>query len=224
MRSNRIAPFFFVILDRKKNVSISKLAFNYSMELGFQTLLLFLMGVSALMVVTSKNPVDSVLFLILVFLNAAGLTFLIEAEFIALIFIIIYVGAIAVLFLFIVMMLDIKIQRGEGDVAQYLPFALLLGVIFFIQIFLSLEEVFANVSIQSGHVAWFNMIDDLTNIELLGQLMYTDFLLCFLLAGILLLIAMIGAIILTLNFNSQRQNEIIARQLSRSADVLVYFR
>ncbi len=194
------------------------------MELVFQTLLLFLMGVSALMVVTSKNPVDSVLFLILVFLNAAGLTFLVEAEFIALIFIIIYVGAIAVLFLFIVMMLEIKIQRGEGDVAQYLPFALLLGVIFFIQIFLSLEEVFANVSIKSGTVAWYHMIDDLTNIEILGQLLYTDFLLCFLLAGILLLIAMIGAIILTLNFNSQRKNEIIARQLSRSSDVLVYFR
>ncbi len=194
------------------------------MDLGFQTLLLFLMGVSALMVVTSKNPVDSVLFLILVFLNAAGLTFLIEAEFIALIFIIIYVGAIAVLFLFIVMMLEIKIQRGEGDVAQYLPFALLLGVIFFIQIFLSLEEIFANVSIKSDIVSWYLLIDDLTNIEILGQLLYTDFLLCFLLAGILLLIAMIGAIILTLNFNSQRQNEIIARQLSRSADVLVYFR
>ncbi len=194
------------------------------MELGFQTLLLFLMGISALMVVISKNPVDSVLFLILVFLNAAGLTFLIEAEFIALIFIIIYVGAIAVLFLFIVMMLEIKIQRSEGDVAQYLPFALLLGVIFFIQIFLSLEEVFASVSIKSDTVAWYSLIDDLTNIEILGQLLYTDFLLCFLLAGILLLIAMIGAIILTLNFNSQRQNEIIARQLSRSADVLVYFR
>ncbi len=194
------------------------------MDLGFQTLLLFLMGVSALMVVTSKNPVDSVLFLILVFLNAAGLTFLIEAEFIDLIFIIIYVGAIAVLFLFIVMMLEIKIQRGEGDVAQYLPFALLLGVIFFIQIFLSLEEVFANVSIKSDITSWYLLIDDLTNIEILGQLLYTDFLLCFLLAGILLLIAMIGAIILTLNFNSQRQNEIIARQLSRSADVLVYFR
>ncbi len=183
------------------------------MDLGFQTLLLFLMGVSALMVVTSKNPVDSVLFLILVFLNAAGLTFLIEAEFIALIFIIIYVGAIAVLFLFIVMMLEIKIQRGEGDVAQYLPFALLLGVIFFIQIFLSLEEIFANVSIKSDIVSWYLLIDDLTNIEILGQLLYTDFLLCFLLAGILLLIAMIGAIILTLNFNSQRQNEIIARKL-----------
>lgn len=194
------------------------------MELGFQTLLLFLMGISALMVVISKNPVDSVLFLILVFLNAAGLTFLIEAEFIALIFIIIYVGAIAVLFLFIVMMLEIKIQRGEGDVAQYLPFALLLGVIFFIQIFLSLEEVFANVSIKSEIEAWYFVIDDLTNIEILGQLLYTDFLLCFLLAGILLLIAMIGAIILTLNFNSQRQNEIISRQLSRSSDVLVYFR
>src|SRR6476619_658865 len=108
------------------------------MEQFLHLFFLLLIFSSAFMVVSSQNPVDSVLFLILVFLNSSGLLFLFEAEFIALIFIIIYVGAIAVLFLFIVMMLEIKIQKGGSDIFQYVPFALLLGGFFFLEIYFSL--------------------------------------------------------------------------------------
>lgn len=193
------------------------------MYILFQLCLLSIMLLSSLMVITAKNPVESVLFLILVFLNAAGFLLLIEAEFIALIFLVIYVGAIAVLFLFIVMMLDIKIQRGQSFLIQYAPFGLLFGGLFFLEIFISLESVFSSQGIQTEPYSWYCMFDNLSNIEVLGQILYKEFLFCFLISGILLLIAMIGAIVLTLNFTSYRKNEIIVKQISRKPSDIVNF-
>jgi NADH-quinone oxidoreductase subunit J len=186
------------------------------METLFHFITLVIMTISAFFVVKAKNPVDSVLFLVLVFLNAAAYLLLIEAEFLALIFLVIYVGAIAVLFLFIVMMLDIKIQRSKESIYQYIPFALIFGLLFFLEIFLSLTNTFSNTQIKLDNLSWISFIDSLSNIEVLGQVLYNDFLIIFLMSGFLLLIAMIGAIVLTLNFVSHRRNENISRQISRS--------
>jgi NADH-quinone oxidoreductase subunit J len=186
------------------------------MEALFHIITLVIMTISAFFVVKARNPVDSVLFLVLVFLNAAAYLLLIEAEFLALIFLVIYVGAIAVLFLFIVMMLDIKIQKSQGAIMQYVPFALIFGLLFFLEIFLSLTNTFSNTSIKTANSSWISVIDPLSNIEVLGQVLYNDFIVSFLMGGFLLLIAMIGAIVLTLNFVSHRRNENISRQISRS--------
>lgn len=185
------------------------------MENIFQNLLLITMGLGSFFVLTSRNHVHSVMFLILVFVSAAGILLYLGAEFIALIFIIIYVGAIAVLFLFIVMMLDIKINRTKSNVMQYVPFGILFASLFILEFYLSIDNLILNVPFKNNNVSWYLLIDNLTNIELLGQVLYQEYIICFLLCGILLLIAMLGAIVLTLNFKSQKTNEITTKQLAR---------
>jgi len=186
----------------------------------FSTLLLL----CSIFVFVSKNPVHSVLFLILTFCNAAAILFLFNAEFLGLVFIIIYVGAIAVLFLFVVMMLNVKIY--SSDEFYYLPFILLGGFVLIVQIFLVLEKAFSNSSFWSTSLPYSfeNYLDPLSSIDVLGQSLYNYYLLCFLLAGLVLLVAMIGAITLTLNFRSQRKNELVSRQLSRSDNFLAFFK
>ncbi len=185
------------------------------MENILQNLLLITMGLGSFFVLTSRNHVHSVMFLILVFVSAAGILLYLGAEFIALIFIIIYVGAIAVLFLFIVMMLDIKINRTKSNVMQYVPFGILFASLFILEFYLSIDKLILNVPFKNNNVSWYLLIDNLTNIELLGQVLYQEYIICFLLCGILLLIAMLGAIVLTLNFKSQKTNEITTKQLAR---------
>ncbi len=185
------------------------------MENILQNLLLITMGLGSFFVLTSRNHVHSVMFLILVFVSAAGILLYLGAEFIALIFIIIYVGAIAVLFLFIVMMLDIKINRSKNNVMQYVPFGILFASLFILEFYLSIDKLILNVPFKNNNISWYLLIDNLTNIELLGQVLYQEYVICFLLCGILLLIAMLGAIVLTLNFRSQRTNEITTKQLAR---------
>lgn len=184
----------------------------------------FLLLLSSIFVFISKNPVHSVLFLILTFCNASAILFLFNAEFLGLIFIIIYVGAIAVLFLFVVMMLNVKIY--SSDEFSYLPFIFLGGFILIVQIFLVLEKAFSNSNFweTSLFYTFDNYLDTLTSIDVLGQSLYNYYLLCFLLAGLVLLVAMIGAIVLTLNFSSQRKNELVSRQLSRSDNFLAFFK
>jgi NADH-quinone oxidoreductase subunit J len=184
----------------------------------------FLLLLSSIFVFISKNPVHSVLFLILAFCNASGILFLFNAEFLGLVFIIIYVGAIAVLFLFVVMMLNVKIY--SSDEFSYLPFIFLGGFVLVIQVFLVLEKAFSNTIFWSTSLPYNfeNFLDPLTSIDVLGQSLYNYYLLCFLLAGLILLVAMIGAIILTLNFSSKRQNELVSRQLSRSDNFLAFFK
>jgi NADH:ubiquinone oxidoreductase subunit 6 (subunit J) len=185
------------------------------------------------MVISAQNPVHSVLFLILVFLNGSGLLLLIEAEFIAIMFIVVYVGAIAVLFLFVVMMLDIKIVETTKDIYRYIPFGSFIGFIFFLEVFLVLKQDLPenltphssnlfSVFFDDSYVDWSKLIDSITNLESLGQILYTYYFIYFLLAGLILLVAMIGAIVLTMQLNRQVRRQIIFKQVARNFDNAVF--
>lgn len=193
------------------------------MENILHQILMISMIISSLLVLSSKNPVHSVMFLILVFLGGAGILLYLGAEFIALMFIIVYVGAIAVLFLFIVMMLDIKLNRSKTSLLQYLPFGIVFGVLFIIELYMSMNDLFLQINFKNTNLSWSSLIDNLTNTELIGQVLYQEFIVCFLLCGILLLIAMLGAIVLTQNFSSYKTNEIVAKQLSRGNQGIFLF-
>ena len=158
------------------------------------------------MVIQAKNPVHSVLFLILVFFNAAGLLILLGLDFFAMIFLVVYVGAIAVLFLFVVMMLNIKLAEINEKRLRYLPVGGFLGLLFLFEIFLIVDNdlipLIGNAgeySPESGFTQWALFVDSLTNIEALGLLIYTFYFAFFLMASLILLVAMIGAIVLTMH-------------------------
>lgn len=185
------------------------------MENLFQITMLVNILISSFFVLSSKNPVHSVLFLILVFLSSSGLLLYFGAEFIALIFIIVYVGAIAVLFLFIVMMLNIKIKE-TSFLLQYAPFAFFFGILLLMELYLSIDLSFFVPKINTAQPKWILLIDPITNLEVIGQVLYHEFLICFVLCGVLLLIAMLGAIVLTQKFNAKRSNELVSKQLSRN--------
>jgi len=176
---------------------------------------------SAVMVVFSRNPVHSVLFLILSFFNAAGLFILLGAEFVAMILVIVYVGAVAVLFLFVVMMLDINFAELRRGINTYLPFGIFLGAVLFIElVFL----VFQNWIVPTGGpaiAAPTPSVATVSNTRALGQLIYTHYLYVFQVSGLILLVAMIGAIVLTLRKRPGVQRQRIAAQIGRKrADVL----
>lgn len=169
------------------------------------------------------NPVHSVLLLILAFFNAAIILFLLRVEFLAIIFIIIYVGAIAILFLFVVMMLNVKIFIL--DLTQYYLFLFLFLFTFSLQIYLFISDIFYNLVNYEGvysHVPTF-LFDNLSNINILGQILYNYYTSCFLLSGLVLLVAMIGAISLTLSFKSDAKTEILYKQLARSENAITFF-
>jgi NADH-quinone oxidoreductase subunit J len=169
---------------------------------------------SAAMVILSKNPVHSVLFLILAFVNAAGLFVLMGAEFLAMILIVVYVGAVAVLFLFVVMMLDVDFAELRQGFLNYLPVG---GVIAFIFLFELLLVVGAwAIGPQVVRTSPIPNLDTVTNTAALGQVLYTRYIYYFQIAGVVLLIAMIGAIVLTLRHkpNVRRQN--VADQVART--------
>ena len=176
--------------------------------------------ISSIMVISARNPVHSVLFLILAFFNAAGLLILMEMEFLSLIFIVVYVGAIAVLFLFVVMMLNVKISEVEDEVLQYLPVGGTIGLIFLFLIFFIIEGDFVSFNGQANsiYLDWFQQVDVVSNIETLGQVLYTDYLVYFLLAGVILLIAMVGAIVLTMSTRTSLRRQLIFQQVSRDFD------
>ena len=188
--------------------------------------LLFLFVLCTVFVLISENPVHSVLFLILTFCVSAAILFIFNVEFLALIFIIVYVGAIAILFLFVVMMLNVKINSFISFIK--LPFLLFLSFSLFLTIFYSLNGVFfyeQSIILFKLPYQIFNfLIDNLTNADVLGQILFNNFLSCFLIAGLILLVAMVGAISLTLNYRSERKNELVIRQLSRSDNFLSFFK
>lgn len=166
--------------------------------------------VSALAVILSRNPVHSVLWLILTFFTAAGLFVLIGAEFIAMLLVVVYVGAVAVLFLFVVMMLDVDFVEMKQGSLRYWPFAGLVGIAFVAEIAL------ATFARQTGTQATFNASPGAaTNAEAIGQVMYTEYVLLFQLAGLVLLVAMIGAIVLTLRERTGVKRQNIAKQTAR---------
>ena len=173
---------------------------------------------SAAMVVVSRNPVYSVLFLILAFFNAAGLFLLIGAEFVAMILIIVYVGAVAVLFLFVVMMLDINIAKLKEGFLEYLPIGALIGIVLAAEIMWGLG-VFGSRSLT---VAAFDKAGTqavtVENTRAIGQVLYTQYFYLFQVAGAVLLVAMIGAIVLTLRSRPGVRRQNVGEQLYRSKD------
>jgi len=173
---------------------------------------------SAVMVVTSRNPVHSVLYLILAFFNAAALFLLAGAEFLAMILVIVYVGAVAVLFLFVVMMLDIDFSRLREGFQRYAPFGAVVGGILFVELLLVLGAW--TFAADAGDLRLSPAPAGVSNTEALGRLIYTDYIYLFQACGLILLVAMIGAIVLTLRektTSSRRQD--IATQLARSSAV-----
>jgi NADH-quinone oxidoreductase subunit J len=171
---------------------------------------------SAIMVVFSKNPVHSVLFLILAFFNAAGLFILLGAEFVAMILVIVYVGAVAVLFLFVVMMLDINFAELRQGINSYLPFGIFLGVVLFVElVFLVFQGLVPMQSAQLLAASPAPMAAEVSNTRALGQLIYTHYLYVFQVSGLILLVAMIGAIVLTLRHRPGVQRQRIADQIGR---------
>ncbi|MCK5425882.1 MAG: NADH-quinone oxidoreductase subunit J [Emcibacter sp.] len=165
---------------------------------------------SAIMVISSRNPVHSVLYLILAFFNSAGLFVLLGAEFVAMILVIVYVGAVAVLFMFVVMMLDIDLAQLRGEMARYMPIALLIAVVILMQLSLAFGVWQFSDQAQGLRAAVTPDLDQTHNTAALGQLIYGKYILLFQLSGLILLVAMIGAIVLTMRHrpNVKRQNVI----------------
>jgi NADH-quinone oxidoreductase subunit J len=181
---------------------------------------------SAVMVITSRNPVHSVLYLILAFVNAAGLFILLGAEFLAMILVIVYVGAVAVLFLFVVMMLDVDFTALRRGVLEHLPVGVLIGTVFFVELVamaIAGSGVFGTGAGKSITDA-IPPLDDVTNTAALGHVLYTKYAYYFEAAGLVLLVAMIGAIVLTLSHkpNVKRQN--IADQVARTKATAIKIR
>ena len=176
----------------------------------------FIMIASAFMVILSRNPVHSVLFLILCFFNSAGIFLILGAEFLAFILVIVYVGAVAVLFLFVVMMLDVEFKSMTSTVISYLPIGMTIGVIVLAELMLVLftwkrdYSVTDNLSITSDKLY--------SNTEIIGLVLYTDNILFFQLAGLILLASMIGAIVLTVNHRPSAKRQDINKQVERDAE------
>lgn len=170
---------------------------------------------SAVMVITARNPVHSVLFLILAFFNAAGLFILLGAEFVAMILVIVYVGAVAVLFLFVVMMLDISFADLRKGSMQYVPLGMAMGGVLLTElIFIYSAWKFAPQSAQNLAVPTPDNLQT-QNTEALGNLLYTNYILAFQISGLILLVAMIGAIVLTHRVRSGVRRQKIADQVAR---------
>jgi NADH-quinone oxidoreductase subunit J len=168
---------------------------------------------SGLMVISSRNPVHSVLFLILAFVNAAGLFMLAGAEFLALILIVVYVGAVAVLFLFVVMMLDVDFSSMRQGFLQYMPIGALIGIIMLLELLLV-----AGSFVLAPHLAGTNavpIVAGISNTRALGDAIYTRYVFVFQAAGGVLLVAMIGAIVLTLQHRVNVKRQDAARQSRR---------
>ena len=176
---------------------------------------------AAVMVVASRNPVHSVLFLILAFVNAAALFILLGAEFLAMILIIVYVGAVLVLFLFVVMMLDVDFAELRQGFLQYLPIGVLVGIVFLAELLLVVGAWAIGPGIPQAISA--PTPTTVTNTEALGRVLYTQYVYYFQASGVVLLVAMIGAIVLTLRHkpNIKRQNisDQVARTKATAMDV-----
>ena len=166
---------------------------------------------SAVLVIFARNPVHSVLWLILAFFNAAGLFLLLGAEFIAMLLVIVYVGAVAVLFLFIVMMLDIDFAALRSGFTKNLPFGLLLALVLLAEMIIAVSAWKAGPVTGGAQPAATSQ----PNIEALGELLYTRFLFPFEIAGLILLVAMIGAIVLTHRSRGDSRGQKVSRQIDR---------
>ena len=173
---------------------------------------------SGAMVVVSRNPVYSVLFLILAFFNAAALFLLIGAEFIAMILVIVYVGAVAVLFLFVVMMLDINLVELREGFLKYLPVGAMIGVVLLAEILLGLGVLGSGSTTMSALNKQGAQVLAIDNTRAIGRVLYTQYFYLFQVAGVVLLVAMIGAIVLTLRTRPGVRRQQIGAQISRTKE------
>lgn len=180
----------------------------------------FLTILSGIMVITSRNPVHAVLWLIFAFCNGAGLTVLIGAEFIAMMLIIIYVGAVAVLFLFVVMMLDIKFAELKGEISQETIFTFIMAIFLFID--LSVIILLSTKAIDVKTPAFANE-GNVGNVYAIGQVLYTDFILPFQTCGVILFVAMAASITLTLRLRPGVKRQNVRDQLSKNKDNSLFF-
>jgi NADH-quinone oxidoreductase subunit J len=201
--------------------------------MSFEIFLFYMFSVLALLsafcTVTSKNPIHSVLFLVFVFFNTAGLLILLGVEFLAMLFLIVYVGAVAVLFLFVMMMLNVKISESKSSIYRYLPIGLFLSILFLFEIFLIVEGdlnsveslVFVNLdnkTLQNDflvNTSWIDSLISPTNVDVIGSVLFTYYSYFFIMASVILLVAMIGAIALTLHRRSDIRRQDIYKQLQR---------
>jgi NADH-quinone oxidoreductase subunit J len=177
---------------------------------------------SAVMVIVSRNPVHSVLFLILAFVNAAGLFVLMGAEFLAMILVVVYVGAVAVLFLFVIMMLDVDFAELREGFLEYLPIGLVIGAIFLAELLLVGGSWVIDPGIAKQITA--PIPTDISNTEALGLVLYTKYIHYFQIAGMVLLVAMIGAIVLTLRHKAKVKRQDINVQNARTPELAMAVR
>ena len=177
---------------------------------------------SAVMVVASRNPVHSVLFLILAFVNAAGLFVMMGAEFLGMILVVVYVGAVATMFLFVVMMLDVDFATLKQGVLQYLPIGMLIGGIFLAELLLVVGAWTIGPGIPQAITA--PIPANIANTEAIGLVLYTKYVYFFEAAGMILLVAMIGAIVLTLQHKTRVRRQNIARQNARTVAMSIEIR
>ncbi|WP_321341136.1 NADH-quinone oxidoreductase subunit J [Breoghania sp.] len=179
---------------------------------------------SALMVISSRNPVHSVLFLILAFVNAAGLFLMLGAEFLALILIVVYVGAVAVLFLFVVMMLDVDFAELRQGFLQYLPVGALVGLVLLVELLVVLGGWHISAEVVANPVNPIPALSEMSNTEAIGAVLYTKYIFFFQISGLVLLVAMIGAIVLTLRHKSFARRQNIADQVARDPNTAIEVR
>ena len=172
---------------------------------------------SAVMVIAARNPVHSVLFLILAFVNAAGLFVLMGAEFLAMILIVVYVGAVAVLFLFVVMMLDVDFAELRRGVLSYLPIGGLIGAVLLVELLTIVGAWAIGSDVTKAITAPIPPPNDIPNTRALGLVLYTQYIYFFQAAGVILLVAMIGAIVMTLQHKQVRRQNIAAQVARRPA-------
>ena len=174
----------------------------------------FIILSSSVMVISSRNPVHSVLFLILAFFNSAGLFIMLGAEFLAMMLIIVYVGAVAVLFLFVVMMLNINISEIKEGFQRYFPIGFLIGIILLAEIFfvISGDGIQRDLNINLGTIP---------NTHLIGSVLYTDYIFLFQVSGLILLVAMIGAITLTIRERPGVKKQIVNTQTDRKVSDVI---
>ena len=173
---------------------------------------------AALMVVASRNPVHSVLFLILAFFNSAGLFVLMGAEFIAFILVIVYVGAVAVLFLFVVMMLDVDYAEMRAGFTKYMPLGAVIGLILVVELGFVLGSGALNLEPVAPLAAPMPALEGITNTEAIGNLLYTKYVYLFEAVGLVLLVAMIGAIVLTHRRREGVRRQKISEQVGRRVE------
>jgi NADH-quinone oxidoreductase subunit J len=190
-------------------------------QAAFFYLFAFIAIGSAFMVIAGRNPVHSVLFLILAFVNVAALFLLAGAEFLALILIVVYVGAVAVLFLFVVMLLDVDFTELRAGVASYAPIGTLIGLVFAAELIVVLAGYALSPKLAASTSLPIPPLSERNNTEALGDVLYTTYVFFFQIAGLILLVAMVGAIVLTLRRREGIQRQDVSRQVARTPETAI---